>query len=374
VVRKLGEGKRTQLVTIFFSVLLISPLYINAAANPSFLNTLSLNSLFNIPTVTETITQKSVLILGEAKTFDENVMVTTWPDGTKQINFSWSCPQLSEDIRNFCYEASVVIQSEKQSQQANILPIAHAELPPWPTPQKPPPAKIPPHGVDYDWTDGLIFLRQGVQHPTGEDPFWIKYHQDDNWYNYYPRNWWDDWSYDGNTLIHWHIGKPQIEKVLQNEVDDATFAMWEWTLGSTALGMGSSAAGYFGATAAEGSLASVAGPEVAVVLGIAQGFMSLMATYYSELRVTRTNYYHNTVETDKGDAFGWLSICTTADVIDVNRYYETKPGCDVYCLFKRSWSVQLGMDPNIIPQRTQWELTTDRLPQPPFAGTNIVSK
>jgi hypothetical protein len=82
MVRDLGEEKRARLVAILSNVLLISPFHINAA-NPSFLN-----RLFNISTVTGTITKKSVEILGEAKNIEENVKITSWPNRTKLLCFS----------------------------------------------------------------------------------------------------------------------------------------------------------------------------------------------------------------------------------------------------------------------------------------------
>jgi hypothetical protein len=177
---KNGKMKRTRVLAAFFSVLLVSPLCMTA---------MNVNQMLNIPTTKTQTRTRSVPILDEAKTFDETVVITSWPNGSELLELEWNCSRLAPDCRNFSYKASAMITTHKPEEN-NMIAYG---LPPMPNPTYPPDVGPPP--VDHRSIEGMWYLPDGTKYPPGEDPFYIPRYQPDNWFSYHRRDWWTDWAY-----------------------------------------------------------------------------------------------------------------------------------------------------------------------------------
>lgn len=342
-----------QIVLTLLTILMVSPIYINAGL---------LTQMLNIPTVSTVRTTRSVDILGTMANFEEEMVTTSWPNGTKYIEVKWNCSRLSNDIKNLRFNASFYVDDYHPMDSMIAYGI---EMPPIPKPVRPPSVSAPPISSFTD--EGMWFLREGTYHPPNEtEEIMIKYDQVDNWWSYHARDWYDGWAYTGssNRTIEWHIEEQLVQSMVRGETSHDMFWQDAFIGAAAGLGLTAAACSYFAAQAAEGTIASCWCPPVAIACAIAVFVAAVAAIYYSQHGFDIQQYFDTVVATAKGDGFGELSVCGAVDKWAVYEDYWNRPGCERWHYSERTFSVSLGADRgrNSIAEWTSWELLYDVMP------------
>jgi len=289
-----------QVVSTLLIILMVSPIYINAGLLTQ------MTQMLNIPTISTVITTKPVDILGTMVNFEEKIVTTSWPNGTKYIEVKWNCSKLSNDIKNLRFNASFYVDDYHPM---NSMIAYGIEMLPVPNPVRPP--SVPPPPINHYSYEGMWNLYAGTYHPPGEpEQILIKYDQVGNWWSYHKRDWYTGWAYTGssNTKIEWHIEEQLVSSMVRGETAHDTFWRNAFAGAAAVLGFTAYACNYFAAHAAAGTIASCWCPPLAIACSIAAFVASVAAVYFSQHGFDIQQYFDTVVATAKGDGFGELCL------------------------------------------------------------------
>jgi len=108
-----------------------------------------------------------------------------------------------------------------------VLPALCSEV----TPVPPPDVSPPPVDWWY-WWDEVIFLEAGVH-----GKYYVKYDQPDNYFSYYPEEWWTPWAFVV-TKIHEHIPADELQDLIDRIEDLTQFLQSRFNYAAAALSIG----------------------------------------------------------------------------------------------------------------------------------------
>jgi len=208
-------------------------------------------SLTSIVTRTESEYQLEIPILEITVPVKKLEIITTYPNGTKEIFISLAIYEINGQKTPFGepwvrVNSTKVIKPKTVSQKSLTLialgPFSREELLPGGVLHPPPiPEGQPPPLDESKWKKyGETYLLLAGQHvpKDGSDPFVIKYKQPDNKFNYHPKELDTPWAYLDYTtnIIYAHIPLTKIYRYIDGIEDEVEF--YTYVLGLFGVGIG----------------------------------------------------------------------------------------------------------------------------------------
>jgi hypothetical protein len=317
------------------------------------------------------------------QTIDANILNTTvlYPDGTKKTTLSISAGQVVDGhpmVRvNFTYythpesqQANVPSQSQSRiaMNSTSMFSQTHQEEPQTIlTPVPPPPVGDIPVPF-YSWHD-VAFLKAGLNIPSnGDPPFNVKYTQPDNYYTYYPRDWWTPWAFM-TSLITQHLNKTVLEDVVAGHEDLGQLITTQFTYAGVALslgGAGLSAVALFLSVKMGITSVLVTGfiPAIGIVIVIIGCIVIAVSAYLAQQQYDQKRWVQNVVETDQKDGFSYINISRGSDEVWWWDPYFSRPYTQVFHYCARNYYVSWGKDrDNFQYLSTEWWAYVDEFPK-----------
>jgi uncharacterized membrane protein (DUF485 family) len=305
------------------------------------------------------------------QTIDANILNTTvlYPDGTKKTTLSISAGQVVDGhpmVRvNFTY------YTHPENQQANPSPTlskSQQEEPQTILRPVPPPDVGPPPVPYYLWDTSVYFLYQGLNKPTnGSPPFNVKYTQPDNYFSYWPRDWWTPWAFMV-TKITEHLNKTVLEDVVAGHEDLQQLLTTQFGYAGVAIGLtgfGISAVALFlGAKLTAAGIAMGWVPYVGLALIAIGIIVTAVSLYLANQQYDAKRWVENTVMTDQGDGFTYIDIRNGSDEVWYLNPYFSRPYTMVLHYSARSYYVSWGKDRDDFQYlSTEWWAYADEFPK-----------
>jgi hypothetical protein len=289
----------------------------------------------NKPTILTTTEKRTMQILDMNVDFTQLKEETMWPNGTKKIHISiWT--KSIPGVPFVRVNGTKIIQPKeyRTTQSNSLIPLAFAT-----TINPIPPPNVPTPPIDWwKWWDSVIFLLAGVH-----GKYYVKYEQPDNYFSYYPEEWWTPWAFYV-TKIHVHIPKNDTEAMIKGIISLSHYMESTFKYAAAALSISSGLIGFLGVVAAEGSLLSEWAPPVAAALAILAGICAILSQVWANEGYSEAEYVKDVVQTSNEDGFCWLTPCQGRDYTWAWDPFWTEPLTILQRCSERAWYISFGSE------------------------------
>jgi len=280
-----------------------------------------------IITRTESEYQLEIPILEITVPVKKLEIITTYPNGTKEIFISLAIYEINCQKTPFGepwvrVNSTKVIKPKTASQKSLTLialgPFSREELLPGGVLHPPPiPEGEPPPLESNEWErHGKAILLLAGQHvpKDGSDPFVIKYKQPDNKFNYHPKELDTPWAYLDYTtaIIYAHIPLTKIYRYIDGIEDEVEF--YTYVSGLFGAGIGATGGIITSAAkllAAKGLIAAGVATSwitVGVALVLIGALIEAFVITHAHQGYVEKDFVEDKVQTYDGDGFAFLKI------------------------------------------------------------------